>query len=123
MCLKPFHEIGRRAFLRGFGGLARLLKHTRLGADGQVGRSTFAIAPITSERTFLNALQIEGIGSPFNIDSDWNGADGAPLNQLWDTNTSSVVGNPVPPLAMNYVVRYLSNGDCIVAVAHVLSVK
>ena len=99
------------------------LKHTRLGADGQVGSSTFASAPITSERTFLNAAQIKGIGSPFNTDSDWNGADGAPLNQLWDTNTSSLFARPVPPGAMNYVVRYLSNGDCIVAVAHVLSVK
>jgi len=99
------------------------LKHTRLGADGQVGSSTFASAPITSERTFLNLVQIKGIGSAFNTDSDWNGGDGAPLNQLWDTNTSSLFGNPVPPGAVNYVVRYLSNGDCIVAVAHVLSVK
>jgi hypothetical protein len=99
------------------------LKHTRLGADGQVGFSTFASAPITSERTFLQALQIKGPGSAFNTDSDWNGADGAPLNQLWDTNTSSLFGNPVAPGAVNYVVRYISNGDCIVAVAHVLSVK
>ena len=99
------------------------LKHTRLGADGQVGSSTFAAAPITSERTFLNLVQIKGVGSAFNTDSDWNGGDGAPLNQLWDTNTSSLFGNPVPPGAFNYVVRYVSNGDCIVAVAHVLSVK
>ena len=99
------------------------LKHTRLGADGQVLFSTFASAPITSETTFLQAVQIKGPGSGFNTDSDWNGADGGPLNQLWDTNTSSLFGNPIPPGAVNYVVRYISNGDCIVAVAHVLSVK
>ncbi|HLG14788.1 MAG TPA: hypothetical protein VJH03_09850 [Blastocatellia bacterium] len=100
------------------------LKHTRLGADGQVLFSTFASAPITSELTFLNATQIKGPGSGFNTDSDWNGSDGGPLNQLWDTQTSSFFSpGPVPPGALSYVVRYISNGDCIVAVAHVLGAR
>ena len=105
-----------------------ILKHTRLGADGQVLFSTFATAPITDERTFIGpgaagATQIKGPFSPFNGDSDWNGSDGGPLNQLWDTQSSSLSGAPISPGVTNYVVRYISHGDCIVAVAHVLGVK
>ena len=103
-------------------------KHTRLGADGQVGSSTFAILPVTDERTFLgpnpgSLTQIKGPGSGFNGDSDWNGTDGGPLNQLWDTQTSSFFEQLIPPGSTSYTVRYVSNGDCIVAVAHVLGVK
>lgn len=99
------------------------LRHTRLGGDGQVGGGTFSTLPITDERTFLGPAltQIKGPASPFNGDSDWNGADGVPLNQLWDTHTESFTKLLVPFGAPNYVVRYTANGDCIYAVAHVLN--
>jgi hypothetical protein len=102
-----------------------VLKHTRLGGDGQVGSSTFSNLAITDERSFLGPpffTQIKGHFSNFNWDSDWNGADGVPLNQLWDTHTDSF-GQILTPGIANYVVRYVSNGDCVFAVAHVLSTR
>jgi hypothetical protein len=103
------------------------MKHCRLGADGQVGSSTFPILFATTERTFIgpNALvltQIKGPGSAFNNDSDWNGNDANPLNQLQDTNVSSS-GPLIPAGSVAYTVRYISNGDCIVPIAHVLGTK
>ncbi|HVF56057.1 MAG TPA: hypothetical protein VM934_07885 [Pyrinomonadaceae bacterium] len=101
------------------------LKHTRLGADGQVGFSTSSSLPVTNERTFIGPpffTQIKGSLSPFNGDSDWNGDDGAPLNQLWDTHTDSF-GQILNPGIANYVVRYTAQGDCIFAVAHILSTR
>jgi hypothetical protein len=111
------------------------LKHTRLGGDGQVVRSagtltnvpvpngTFSTLPITNERTFLGPAltQIKGPGSPFNGDSDWNGDDGVPLNQLWDTHTDSFSKALIPFGAPSYNVMYTANGDCIYAVAHILN--
>jgi hypothetical protein len=99
------------------------LKHTRIGGDGQVGNSTFSNLPITDERTFLGPAltQIKGTASPFNGDSDWNGDDGVPLNQLWDTHTDSFNKALVPFGAPGYNVRYTANGDCIYAVAHILN--
>jgi hypothetical protein len=80
----------------------------------------FPFLPLTDERTTINGVQIKGPGSPFNGDSDWNGADGVPLNQLWDTQTSgldSVSGGGMP----NYTVNYVANGDCIEPSVHVLT--
>src|SRR3712207_5190006 len=101
------------------------LKHTRIGGDGQVGGSTSSMLAVATERTFIGPpffTRIKGPGSPFNGDSDWNGDDGAPLNQLWDTHTDSF-GQILPPGIVNYVVRYTAGGDCIFAVAHVLSTQ
>jgi hypothetical protein len=100
-----------------------VLKHTRLGADGQVGISTIAETPITDERTFLAGVQIRGTGGGINLDPDWNGNDGGPLNQLWDTHSDTFTQQLIKPGALNYQVRYVANGDCIVAVAHILGVK
>jgi hypothetical protein len=105
------------------------LKHTRIGADGQVGSSTFSILPVTNEATFLgpNAggafTQIKGPGSPFNGDADFNGYDGEPLNKLWDTHTDSFGAQLIRPGLANYFVIYTGNGDCFVAVVHVLGVR
>ncbi len=103
------------------------LKHTRLGADGQpgIGNSHFAFA--TNESTFLGPIggassQIRGIGSPLDTDSDWNGNDAHPLNQLWDTNTLLVPG-AIPTGTANYQVTYSLQGDCVVPVAHVLTAR
>jgi hypothetical protein len=101
------------------------LKHTRIGGDGQVGSSTSSMLAVTNERTFIGPpffTQIRGAGSPFNGNTDWDGDDGLPLNRLWDTHTDSF--GPILPAGIgNYVVRYTAGGDCIFAVAHVLSTK
>ncbi len=102
------------------------LKHTRLGADGQSGDGLRPYAWVTDERTYMGATassltQIRGI-SGRNTSSDWNGYDGQPLNQLWDTNTDDVTG-ALPSGIGSYLVRYVSQGDCIVLVAQVLSAR
>ena len=102
-----------------------ILKHTRLGADGQVGIASCglrSITQITNETTFINLTQIKGNGLTLNQDSDWNGYDGDPLNKLWDTHTDDVTGS-VPAGATTYTVRYVSQGDALVAVAHVLGAR
>jgi hypothetical protein len=108
-----------------------VIKHTRFGADGQVGVSNCglsSILSITDERTSLGPApgaltQIKGPASPFNGDSDWNGDDGQPQNKLWDTQTDVAPGGVIPAGATAYRVRYTAHGDCIVWVAHVLGVK
>jgi len=106
-----------------------ILKHTRIGGDGQVGSSTFSFLSVTDERTFLgpNAggafTQIKGPGSPFNGDSDFNGYDADPLNKLWDTHTDSFFQQLIAPGLAAYTVRYIGNGDCFVAIVHVLTTQ
>ncbi|HKR14273.1 MAG TPA: hypothetical protein VJT15_19565 [Pyrinomonadaceae bacterium] len=110
------------------------LKHSRIGADGQVGVANCglrSIPSISDERTWIEnpntpgSIQIKGDGGGLNRDSDWNGSDGEPLNKLWDTHTD-VFGTGAF-LAQNggnsYRVRYQAQGDCIVWVAHILSVR
>lgn len=110
------------------------VKFTRFGADGQVGTGTNASPTLSEEKTFFGGpsatagcanaalTQIAGDGSTRSHDSDWNGNDGGPLNQLWDTHTSTVTGR-LGAGAANYCVRYVSPGDCIVAIGYVLSVR
>jgi hypothetical protein len=110
------------------------LKHSRIGADGQVGVSNCglrSIPAISDERTWIEnpvtpaSLQIKGDGGGLNRDSDWNGYDGEPLNKLWDSHTdvfasSNFLANGG---GLSYRVRYLSQGDCIVWVVHILGVR
>lgn len=110
------------------------LKHSRIGADGQVGVANCglrAIPAITDERTWIEnpanntSIQIKGDVGGLNRDSDWNGYDGEPLNKLWDTHTD-IFGNGAflaQGGGLNYRVRYLSQGDCIVWVVHILGVR
>ena len=109
------------------------LKHSRIGADGQVGVANCglrSIPSISDERTWIEnslggSIQIKGDGAGLNRDSDWNGYDGEPLNKLWDTHTD-VFGSGAFLAAgggLNYRVRYLSQGDCIVWVVHILGVR
>jgi hypothetical protein len=111
------------------------LKHSRIGADGQVGVLNCglrAIPQITDERTWIqnsanfNVIQIKGDVGGLNRDSDWNGYDGEPLNKLWDSHTD-VFGSGAF-LAANgggnaYNVIYQSQGDCIVWAVHILGVR
>lgn len=110
------------------------LKHSRIGADGQVGVANCGLRSIPSlsdERTWIEnpvtagSIQIKGDGLGLNRDSDWNGDDGEPLNKLWDSHTdvfanSNFLANGG---GLNYRLRYLSQGDCIVWVVHILGVR
>jgi len=106
------------------------LKHTRLGADGQSGGGLLHSPAISNESSFIGGVpgpvsQFRGNGvTAFygNQDSDWNGVDGEPLNQLWDTHTQLVPGT-IPNGFASYQVAYRANGDCIVPVAHVLTAR
>jgi hypothetical protein len=110
------------------------LKHSRIGADGQVGVANCglrSIAAISDERTWienpvtLGSVQIKGDSAGLNRDSDWNGYDGEPLNKLWDTHTDVFASGSFLANGggLNYRVRYLSQGDCIVWVVHILGVR
>jgi hypothetical protein len=110
------------------------LKHSRLGADGQVGVLNCglrAIPAITDERTWiqnafnLNVIQIKGDGAGLNRDSDWNGYDGEPLNKLWESHTDVFGSGAFLALGggNSYNVIYQSQGDCIVWAAHILGVR
>ena len=110
------------------------LKHSRIGADGQVGVANCglrSIPQISDERTWIEnpvtagSIQIKGDFGGLNRDSDWNGYDGEPLNKLWDSHTD-VFGNGQFLAAgggLSYRVRYQSQGDCIVWVVHILGVR
>lgn len=96
-----------------------LVRFTRFGADGQIGSGVTPLAIGTGERTFVNGVQIAGPGSPAN-DSDWNGTDGVPLNQLWDTHTTDVTNVPLP-VPNGYTVTYDNSFDCFYPLAHVMT--
>jgi hypothetical protein len=110
-----------------------VLKHTRVGGDGQVGipipgGGLRSFANITNEQTFIGRripatfTQIKGIGAPLNQDSDWNGYDGDPLSKLWDTHTDDITG----ALQVGdgaYVVRYIAGIDCSVWLVHILGIR
>ena len=110
-----------------------IVKQTRFGADGQVGCTLYSVGALNGEMTHIGpnigALsQIKGPGSTINTNSDWNGGDGSPLSQLWDTQTDAFgsvngVMNIIPNGSAQYVVQYTGVGDCFVTVAHVLTVK
>ena len=64
-------------------------KHTRIGGDGQTWDGVDGMLPTTTSLgTELIATQIRGPGSLLDPQSDWQGNDGAPATQLWDTQSS-----------------------------------
>ena len=84
---------------------------TMVGADGQRGiGGTTNIG--SNELTFFNGSQIAG---PPVASSDWDGSDGWPLPQLWDTHTHNVNLN-----GSISSVRYQGSLDCLVPVAFVI---
>ncbi|MGD2114112.1 MAG: hypothetical protein PVG07_03605 [Acidobacteriota bacterium] len=108
------------------------IRHTRIGSDGQVGGGQPNISSMTDERTFLAGpvpapyTQIRGNGCypAGSEDSDLNGTDGEPMNQLWDTHTMDVTG-VIAPVAYSYRVQYTEPQgpirDCVLPVVHVLT--
>jgi hypothetical protein len=110
------------------------LKHSRIGGDGQVGVANCGLRSIpqaSDERTWIEnpitgvSVQIKGDVGGLNRDSDWNGYDGEPLNKLWDTHTDVFADSDFLAKGggLSYRVRYLSQGDCIVWVVHILGVR
>jgi hypothetical protein len=109
------------------------LKHSRIGGDGQVGFQNCGLRTLilgaaqwSDERTWIQgpgglpSTQIKG-DFGLNRDSDWNGYDGEPLNKLWDSHTDVFDNRLAGQFA--YRVRYLSQGDCISWVVHILGVR
>ena len=103
---------------------------TIIGGDGQVGTSDEPSLRVTDETTSVGATtstltQIAGPGTTVSYgdsDSDWNGSDWGPLNQLWDTHTASWAAGPLPAgTSGSYVTQFVSHGDCIVWQANVLT--
>ena len=90
--------------------LAATGRFTMVGADGQRGLGYDNIA--SNELTFFDGLQIAG---PPVASSDWDGSDGWPMPQLWDTHTHNVKLN-----GSISSVRYQASGDCLVPVAFVI---
>jgi hypothetical protein len=85
-------------------------RFTMAGADGQ--RGSGHDNSLSNELTFFDGNQIAG---PPVASSDWDGSDGWPLPQLWDTHTHNVrLGGSVS------MVRYQASGDCLVPVAFVI---
>jgi hypothetical protein len=99
---------------------AGFLRHTRIGADGQVGSGVAPVNPVAADTTAINGIQIKGVGAPANQDSDWNGSDGGPLNQVWDTHTSDVTGTMAAGDGL-YLVNYFSPSDCVSPSVHILT--
>jgi hypothetical protein len=91
---------------------------TEIGADGQVGRSV--TEGITGKTTTLNGAVIAGPGGT-NLDSDWDGLDGVPLNQLWDTHSHDVTGKLTA--SPDTVTIGGGGGDCLVTVADVITIR
>jgi hypothetical protein len=107
------------ATLTGFTAPGDTAKFTMVGADGQRGSGLDASFPVTAETSFFQGTQIAG--PPVNpaapppglhADSDWNGEDVQPLNQLWDTRTHIV---PIRRESRTAEIKYESQGDCLVS--------
>ncbi len=114
---------------------ARELRHTRLGADGQ---RQIGFTPTASFLTTLSGDQIapkviRGPGSTVDPNSDWQGTDGGPINQLWDTQVTRVAASPGDELeglasyTLHYAVAPPSQGrfyyDCVAVVAHAVTAR
>jgi hypothetical protein len=96
---------------------------TEIGADGQAGSGLLNFG--ATKNTSLNSILVAGPGSPAN-DADWNGTDGVPLIQLWDTHSHDVTGDLVTGLNTVSIFDSISpaaNGDCLIGIANVLTVR
>jgi hypothetical protein len=97
---------------------------TELGADGQTGDGY--TNGLTGENTSISSTLIAGPGAPSasgNNDSDWNGTDGVPLNQLWDTHSHDVSGLLAEGADTVSILDGIGGADCLIPVANVLTVR
>lgn len=94
---------------------------TEIGADGQIGGGY--TATIANKPTAINGTIIAG-PSGIDPDSDWNGTDGVPLNQLWDTHTHDITGILSGGTdTVSVTSNCTPNCDCLIGVANVLTVR
>ena len=111
------------------------LRHTRLGADGQRRAGYY---PTAAFRTIFAATgiadkQISGPGSLIDPTSDWQGADGGPINQLWDTRVTLVpldddeILEGLSEYQIGYKVEPNPDGrfyyDCVAVIAHAMTAR
>jgi hypothetical protein len=86
---------------------------TQISADGQTGASFSNIA--TGETDNFNAVLLAGPGGQYP-QSNWDGSNGWPQPELWDTHTMDVSFSGG---AVNTDTTNIPTGDCIAAVAYV----
>lgn len=107
-------------------------RHSRAGGDGQSSWEDQPLVPIdTHIGVDEDLVAIRGPASAINPDADWQGVDGGPKNQLWDTQTSELATDQLDMLTANtgsYRVRYELHPtggtfkDCVVVAVHALTV-
>jgi hypothetical protein len=87
---------------------------TQVGADGQTGES-FGSGLAVETDTFNGSLLAGPGGGPYP-QSNWDGSDGWPMPELWDTHTLevSLSGGPTNTDST------FADGDCVAAVVYVL---
>jgi hypothetical protein len=102
-------------------GLGAPDKWDEVVADGQVAVSRRADPAFANETAAVDATLVAGTGSSYN-DSDWNGSDGKPLPQLWDTAGHDIAGIP-PAGAVNLHVDLTTSMDCVTTVANLVHLK
>lgn len=110
--------------LSGFSSGSGKKEWTSISGDGQVGNGVLDVAAAANETTRLNGTILSGPGG-VNSSSDWNGSDGNPLNQLWDTRTHDVTafitsGQTGATVA---VTSPTGQNDCLIPVANVLTTR
>ncbi|MEM7582880.1 MAG: hypothetical protein AAF560_05825 [Acidobacteriota bacterium] len=122
------------------------LRHTRIGGDGQRHAGYSPTYPFATTLLWddvscshLSPLQIAGPGSPVDPVSDWKGRDGGSVTQLWDTQLTELAWPHDVAGCADYLIDYSSltsagedpgTGeslgffyDCVVVVAHALTVR
>lgn len=141
-CLELVHELPE---LQGVEPAPSLMRHTRLGGDGQRQAGYLPTHPFLTSIDWdpacsaQTSLQIRGPGSQIDTVSDWKGGDGGPLTQLWDTQVSEFRLLPQSPACGEYQVTYETLDptagstcqetssdffhDCVVVVAHALTLR
>jgi hypothetical protein len=85
---------------------------TQVGADGQTGASFSNSA--TNETDTFNGVLLAGPGGAYP-QSNWDGSNGWPQPELWDTHTLDVTLNGTPINTDTTTV----GSDCVAAVAYV----
>ena len=118
-----------------------VLRHTRLGGDGQRHAVQTPTYPFSTEISWSECAdpsselsqQIAGPGSLIDPVSDWKGTDGSPMTQLWDTQLTELPWTENVSQCEGYQISYNTleppgptSGffyDCVVVLAHALTVR
>lgn len=89
-------------------------------SDGQAGTATYTdSADVAGEITVANGERISGKRSQGH-DSDWNGATGGRVHQLWDNAIRRLSGSDE---IRSVRMKHVTGNDCLVTVADVLDLR